>query len=218
MRTLLLMAGVVVLASAWLGPLPALATHSFAAHMGMHMAVVAVAAPLLARAVAGTSLDPARALPWMAAPIVASVVELVVVWGWHAPSMHALARHHTWALALEQGTFLTAGLWLWMAACGGGADERHRTSGAGIVALLLTSMHMTLLGALFALANRPLFPHATPAPGSLTPLDDQHLGGAIMLLVGGVSYLAGGLWLTARVLRAPVTHAPTLLAGSERAS
>ena len=33
-------------------------------------------------------------------------------------------------------------------------------------------------------------------------LHDQHLGGAIMLLVGGVSYLAGGLWLTARALAA----------------
>jgi putative membrane protein len=54
-------------------------------------------------------------------------------------------------------------------------------------------MHMTLLGALFALPPRPLYAHA----GSLA---DQHLGGVIMLLVGGASYLAGGLWLTARVL------------------
>ena len=35
----------------------------------------------------------------------------------------------------------------------------------------------------------------------LTPLEDQHLGGAIMLLVGGVSYLLGGLWLTVGLLR-----------------
>jgi putative membrane protein len=37
---------------------------------------------------------------------------------------------------------------------------------------------------------------------ALPPLDDQHLGGAIMLLVGGVAYLAGGVWLTAGLLRA----------------
>jgi putative membrane protein len=35
----------------------------------------------------------------------------------------------------------------------------------------------------------------------LTALEDQHLGGAIMLLVGGVSYLLGGLWLTMGLLR-----------------
>jgi putative membrane protein len=67
--------------------------------------------------------------------------------------------------------------------------------------LLFTSMHMTLLGALFALANRPLFRHAPESAAVLAALADQHLGGSIMLLVGGVSYLAGGLWLTAVMLR-----------------
>ncbi|MGH9333021.1 MAG: cytochrome c oxidase assembly protein, partial [Vicinamibacteria bacterium] len=35
----------------------------------------------------------------------------------------------------------------------------------------------------------------------LTPLQDQHLGGAIMLLVGGIVYLLGGLGLTVGLLR-----------------
>jgi hypothetical protein len=61
-------------------------------------------------------------------------------------------------------------------------------------------MHMTLLGALLALSPRPLYRHVA-AFGGLSPLQDQHLGGAIMLLVGGASYLLGGLWLTARLLR-----------------
>jgi putative membrane protein len=39
---------------------------------------------------------------------------------------------------------------------------------------------------------------------TLTPLEDQHLGGAIMLLVGGVAYLLGGLWLTGLVLKGRV--------------
>ena len=36
---------------------------------------------------------------------------------------------------------------------------------------------------------------------ALSPLDDQHLGGAIMLLAGGASYLAGGLCLTVTLLQ-----------------
>jgi putative membrane protein len=59
---------------------------------------------------------------------------------------------------------------------------------------------MTLLGALLALTPRPLYQHTGGFSG-LTPLEDQHLGGAIMLLVGGLSYLVGGLGLTARLLR-----------------
>jgi putative membrane protein len=59
---------------------------------------------------------------------------------------------------------------------------------------------MTFLGALLALAPRPLYTHVAQFAG-LTQLEDQHLGGAIMLVVGGVSYLGGGLWLTASLVR-----------------
>src|SRR5690606_32615099 len=101
-----------------------------------------------------------------------------------------------------QGTFLLAGLLVWLSCVGGTAEQRIERRAAGIVALLLTSMHMTLLGALLALAPRPLYDHAAH-DGGLSPLDDQHLGGAIMLVVGGISYLAGGLWLTAGFLLRP---------------
>jgi putative membrane protein len=189
-----------VLASAWLGPLPDLARHSFAAHMTMHIAVVAMAAPLLALAIAGTTVDPVRAIPNVVAPIPASMIELVIVWAWHAPALHHAARHQSAAFVLEQATFVVAGILLWIAAIGGDREQRRLRAGGGIVALLFTSMHMTLLGALFALANRPLFQHAPPALG-LSPVADQQLGGVIMLLIGGASYLLGGLWLTAAMLR-----------------
>jgi putative membrane protein len=57
-------------------------------------------------------------------------------------------------------------------------------------------MHMTLLGALLALAPRPLYhAHASAA------LADQQLGGALMLTVGGVVYLGGGLVLATTLIR-----------------
>jgi putative membrane protein len=193
-----------VLASVWLGPLPDLAQHSFAAHMTRHIAVVAVAAPLIALALSGTAVDPVRAMPRVFAPIPASLIELVIVWAWHVPALHDAARHQSWVRLAEQGSFIGAGVLLWIAAIGGTRDQRRLRAGAGVLALLFTSMHMTLLGALFALANRPLFRHAPDSASLLSPLADQHLGGAIMLLVGGASYLAGGLWLTAVMLRPQV--------------
>jgi putative membrane protein len=139
------------------------------------------------------------------AAIPASMIELVVVWAWHVPALHHVARHDSAALVLEQGSFIAAGVLLWTAAIGGDREQRRVRAGAGIVALLFTSMHMTLLGALFALANRPLFAH--PQTGtSLSAVSDQQLGGVIMLLVGGASYLLGGLQLTAIALRARSTH------------
>jgi putative membrane protein len=124
----------------------------------------------------------------------------VIVWAWHAPALHQAAHHLGWARLLEQGSFLLSGLWLWLSVLGGSPSERMGRSGSGVLALLLTSMHMTLLGALVALPTRPLYAHHGGLLG-LTPLEDQQLGGAIMLLVGGLVYLAGGLWLSARLVR-----------------
>jgi putative membrane protein len=200
MRAFLVTLGVLVLAGVWIGPLRQLAPGPFASHMTMHMGVVAVAAPLIALGVAGGKFDPVRRAPRLFAPIPASVVELVAVWAWHAPALHHVARHSVAGVLVEQATFLGTGLLVWLAALGGDRRARADRTGAGILALLLTSMHMTLLGALLALPPRPLYAHAAEA-GSLTPLEDQHLGGAIMLIAGGVSYLLGGLGLTARLLR-----------------
>ena len=201
----LLAAGLLVLGAAWLGPLPGWSRHAFSAHMLMHMAVVAIAAPLIALGIAGSRADPARRWPAWFAPVVASIVEFVVVWAWHAPALHHAARASAALLALEQASFLAVGLLLWCAAFGGDAGRRRERAAAGIGGLLLTSMHMTLLGVLLAVAGRPLYVHAHAAaatlPFGLAPLQDQHLGGVIMLAIGGSAYLAGALWLLAGLLR-----------------
>lgn len=64
-------------------------------------------------------------------------------------------------------------------------------------------MHMVLLGALLLLAPRALYACAAvcSSAASLTPLGDQQLGGALMLVIGGSAYLAGGLALLSTVLR-----------------
>jgi putative membrane protein len=200
MRRILLILGLCSLVVAWFGPLPHLAERAFAAHMTMHMSVVAVAAPLIAFGTAGGRFDPVREFPLVFAPIPASLLELVVVWAWHAPVLHHAARHTTAGFIAEQGTFLFTGLLVWFSVLGGGTHVAGNRGGAGVAALLLTSMHMTLLGALLALTPRPLYAHAD-ASMSLSALADQQLGGAIMIVVGGLSYLAGGLWLTFGLLR-----------------
>jgi putative membrane protein len=197
----LLALGLLALALAWLGPLPALAPRSFSAHMTMHMGVVAAAAPLVALGIAGGPLDPVRRAPRFFSAIPLSVVELVVVWAWHTPALHQAARGNMRWLIVEQGMFLASALLVWLSAFGGDRSRDSARAGAGVVALLLTSMHMTLLGALLALAPRPLYAHAGSHGPQMQALGDQHLGGTIMLLAGGVAYLAGGLWLSVLLLR-----------------
>jgi putative membrane protein len=212
MRPWLALLGALVLALVWFAPLRALIPGAFSAHMTLHMAVVAVAAPLIALGVAGTRWDPVCRAPWLFPALVASIAELVLVWGWHTPALHRAARESMPAFVLEQASFLLSGLWLWLAVVGGGERSRQRR-GVGVLALLLTSMHMTLLGALLGLPPRPLYGqgHAhhdhTPMTAPLGALADQHLGGAIMILLGGFSYLLGGLWLSVGLVRSQSEHA-----------
>ncbi|QEG16054.1 Cytochrome c oxidase caa3 assembly factor (Caa3_CtaG) [Gimesia maris] len=195
----LFLLGLLSLAVAWSGPLPELAHHAFFAHMTMHMLVVAVAAPLLSLAIAGSRFDPVIKYPVFFAPIPASVAELIIVWAWHAPGLHHLARMTSWGLVAEQGSFLLAGIAVWISAFGGTSPRSRSRSAAGVIGLLLTSMHMTLLGALLALAPRSVYAHHQGF-STMSALQDQHLGGAIMLVVGGIVYLSGGLWLTVDLL------------------
>ncbi|MEF3075755.1 cytochrome c oxidase assembly protein [Methylobacter sp. Wu1] len=185
-------AGVAVLAAAWA---TAASGHGMTAHMAAHMAAVAVAAPLMALGLAGTRADPASRWPRVVAPLPMSLIELLVVWGWHWPAARAFSAGSATGLALEQTMFLAAGLLLWSACL--------ETRAAGIVALLLTTMHMTLLGTLITLAPRTLFGTAgfTGFGITLSPAADQQLGGVIMLLVGAGSYLFGGLALLFGLLR-----------------
>lgn len=191
-------AGLGVLAAVWLGPLPGLASELFAAHMAMHIAVVCVAAPLIAVGLGGSRFDPVESWPVVFSPLTASLIELVVVWGWHAPGPHEAARSEPLVLAVEQTTFLVAGLLLWVAVLGGDRDTRRERAGVGILGLLMTSMHMTLLGVLLTLSPRVLYGHAAE---SAAELDDQRLGGLMMLIGGGTVYLIGGLMLLGWLLR-----------------
>ncbi|RYE54929.1 MAG: cytochrome c oxidase assembly protein, partial [Hyphomicrobiales bacterium] len=81
-------AGSLVLLAAWAGPLPQLVPSSFAAHMALHMSVVGVGVPLLAAGIAPALAGRGAMKSQLALPIIVSLLDLVVVWGWHAPALH----------------------------------------------------------------------------------------------------------------------------------
>ncbi len=198
-RAGLVAAAVALLALAWTGPRSADAALSFTAHMARHMLLVTLVPVLLVLGVAGTRADPTTRAPGLFSPLVASLADLVVVWVWHMPALHHAARLH-WAAALgEQGSFLLAGLWLWAAVLGGGPARQVAVAGQSIVALVLTFAHMTMLGALLALAPRALFTH--PGAGLSLALADQQAGGALMLAVSAAAYVGAGVWLGRHLLR-----------------
>lgn len=193
-----LAAGLLVLALLWLGPLPALSRRAFSAHMLLHLGVAVVAAPLLALGLNRTryGFTPARG-PLLPA-LLASAVEMAVVWGWHLPALHEAAALDGRAFAAQQASFLAAGLAIWMVSLAGGS---RAAAGTGMLAMLLTFMHMAMLGVLLAAAPSLLYaPELCLGTFGLDPLADQRLGGALMAVGGGLPYLIGATLLAHRFI------------------
>ena len=176
--------GLGLLAALWLLPLGHWLGADFPHHMLRHMGLVTVVAPLL---VLGF---PTATAPFALTPLLGAVVEFAVVWGWHLPALHGWADGGWLGLILEQSSFALAGLLVWAGCLRGDA-----LAGAG--GLLLTSMHMTLLGALIILAPRDLYAEIC---GRAADLSAQQLGGLLMLGIGTPVYLIAGLGLVAQAL------------------
>jgi putative membrane protein len=198
MRHLALIAGILLLAVIWFGPLLNEWRESFASHMLAHMGVIAVAAPLIALGLP-VKWRPGPSMP-VALPVIASVLELFTVWAWHAPMLRAASKASLAMTAFEQVSFLAVGVLLWWSSFGAPGSRSHAAAGA--IALLLTSIHMTLLGALLALSPRSLYgsENVTCFGLILDAGEDQQFGGVIMLLVGAIIYLTGGVFLISRLL------------------
>ncbi|MFN3208071.1 MAG: cytochrome c oxidase assembly protein [Roseovarius sp.] len=161
----------------WLDPFPA--------HMLRHMGLVACVAPLMVLAWPGVSRR-------LAVPVLlGAAVEFVIVWAWHLPQLHGFAQLNLGGRVLEQAAFLAAGLAVWA----GALHVREPLVGAG--GLFLTSMHMTLLGAILILAPGDLYAEIC---GRAPDLSGQQLGGILMLSIGTPIYLVGALMLAARVI------------------
>ncbi|WP_299842481.1 cytochrome c oxidase assembly protein [uncultured Jannaschia sp.] len=177
--------GTAVLAALWVLPLDLLIGRAFPVHMLRHMGLVAVAAPLLVLGL------PRLTALFGGAPLLAAAAEFAVVWGWHLPLLHGWARTTHLGFAAEQASFLLVGLAVWA-----GALTAPPLAGAGV--LLLTSMHMTALGALLTLAQTDVyFEICRTAPD----LIGQQAGGLLMLVIGTPIYLLAGLARVAGTLR-----------------
>ncbi|UWQ22951.1 cytochrome c oxidase assembly protein [Jannaschia sp. W003] len=171
MRVALATLGAAIALALWLAPF-----HGFEAHMLRHAALVSVVPALVALALPGT---------WAPPVALAAGLEFAAAWGWHLPGAHAATMASPALRALEQATFLGAGLLVWWSAY----TARPL---AGTAALLGTMVHMTMLGAAILLAPRVLYPGAT--------LDAQAVGAMLMLATVTPCYLAGGLLLARRAL------------------
>ena len=179
-------AGWGVAALCLISPLCALSVSLFAARVGQHMILAAVAAPLIALGLPRLQLLGGGAL-------LATATFGAMLWFWHAPGPYAATFDGPVVYWLMHLTLFGAAVWLWAEVLA----ARHGRLGDAFIALAVTGLQMGVLGAVLTFAPRSLYSiHAlTTAAWGITPLQDQQLGGVIMWVPAGV-IIVGALVVT----------------------
>jgi putative membrane protein len=194
-----LVVGVSVLAALWLGPLVPLSRIAFSPHMLLHLGVVVVCAPLIAFGLAARRSPMVGFGNALSLSLLAALFEMAAVWGWHIPLLHDAADRDWGLFVLEQASFLIAGLGVWTVTFSARSRE---TAPAVAFALFLTFVHMTMFGMVLTLAPKLLYdPNICRGAFGLDRLEDQHFGGVLMAVGGGLPYLIGTGWAVSKVLR-----------------
>jgi putative membrane protein len=206
--------GWLVLTLALVSPLHPLGEVLFSAHMVQHELMMVVAAPLL---VLGRPLVPfvwavpqswrksagdLTRRPWLrrcwatvTRPSMAWALHAAAIWAWHAPALYDATLDNAFIHTLQHVSFLFTALLFWWSVLRGARVSR----GVAVASVFTTMLHTSALGVILAFTNSMWYPAyaATTAVWGMTPIEDQQLGGLVMWIPGGVSYLIATLFLVA---------------------
>ena len=182
-----------------------------------HGVVILVAAPLLAYSRPGAAFLWSAPLVWrkrtgavlnltlvrlsrttLQHPILATTLQALALWAWHAPPLYVWALKDPAAHRLEHlSLFLTALLFWWMLfRWGVGSGSKGSNPLVAIGCLFLTMMQSGALGALLTFSPGIWYPdqEKVAADFGLTPLQDQQMAGLIMWAPMGLVYTAAALY------------------------
>jgi lanthanide-dependent methanol dehydrogenase len=217
-RVLAFIAGWAILGIALATPLHGLGQRALAWHMAQHVLLMALAAPLLVwsrpahvllrglpvigrRAGIGLMRRIMPALDLCTGVLIAAALHAVVVWTWHVPRLYTIGVRNAAVHDVQHITMLIAALLFWasvLAAVG----MRQRT-GAAVLSLFVTTLHLSLLAVLMTFARAPWYEAYRTNPGAL---EDQQLAGLLMWIPGALPYVGVALalvWLLLSASGAP---------------
>jgi putative membrane protein len=197
-RLVLYALGLATIVAALLSPLDDLAAARFSAHMGQHLLLTMMAAPLLLLGnplplvlwglpphpvATGGAAPAARAAPRRSGLPVAGLLHVTTVWIWHLPFLYDAAVEHEFVHAVEHATFFATAILFWWPIIEPAPRLRPRPHpGFQILYLLVATAQSTALGMLLAVPERALYPHYVrrAVTVGISAVDDQMLGGGLM--------------------------------------
>ena len=197
--------GIVLLLAALVSPLHALGEQLFSFHMLQHVVLGDLAPLALLAGLTGPILRPALAflqrLRFLAHPLVALPLWAVDLYAWHLPYLYDAAVRHSSVHALEHVCFFTGGVIMWLPVLETLPAPEWFGTGAKLGYIAVVRAVETVLGNIFFWAGAtfyPVYEHRQRLWG-LSPLADQGLAGAVMMIEGSIVTLVALAWLFLRM-------------------
>ena len=198
-RRILFFSALLVIFASLNGPVHDLSdTYLFSAHMVQHLMLTMLMPPLLIAGVPGWMLRPLlrnRAISSVARivtrPIACFAIFNVVIAMWHIPTFYNAAMDNHNIHILEHLMFMAAAVLMWWPLLSP-LPELPRLSYPGqMLYCFLMILPMSIVAVYISMADQVLYPAYAAAPRitSLSPLEDQLLGGLIMWVPGGMIFM-----------------------------
>jgi putative membrane protein len=198
--------GMALVVIATVGPLDHLADDFVFGHMIEHTVLFDEAALLLAIGLTGPVLAPIlskpgiRRLQVLMHPVVAVVLWLAVMYGWHLPPLYQAAEESELIHLLEHACFLAAGTVMWLALIGPFPKPEWFGNGARVIYAGTVHFSSMALANVLMWSGAVLYPFyvASDRAHGIAPLDDQSIAGAVLMIQGGLLMLGVFFWVLLR--------------------
>ncbi len=204
-RIALFATGIGLLLVALVSPIHGLGEQLFSFHMLQHVLLGDLAPLALLGGLTGPILRPVltvlHRLRFLAHPLVALPLWAGNLYAWHLPFLYDAAVRHDSVHALEHLCFFTGGLIMWLPVLETLPAPEWFGTGAKLGYVVVVRVVETVLGNVFFWAGKvfyPVYEHEGRLWG-LSPLHDQGIAGAVMMIEGSVVTLAALAWLFLRM-------------------
>jgi cytochrome c oxidase assembly factor CtaG len=178
-------------------------------HMVEHLLLGDIAALLIVLGLTGPVIAPILRvrlfdrLRVLAHPAIAFPLWALDMYVWHLPVLYQAALRHSAIHALQHGMFLALGINMWMCLFGALPMPRWFGSLGKLIYIVSVRLAGTVLGNIFLWSGTVFYPFYLHGDASfhISPLADQNVAGAIMMVEESFLTLALFCWLFLRAAK-----------------
>ncbi len=201
--------GLAVILLALLSPIGRISDDLLSVHMVEHLLmgdigalllVVGLTAPLIAPLLRIRAIDRLRVL---ANPLVALPLWMIDLYTWHLPVLYQAALRHQGIHALQHACFIAFGMNMWMCLFGPLPMPAWFGNLQKLGYIIAVRLAGAVLGNVFLWSGTVFYPYYAKGEAywHVSPLTDQNLAGAIMMIEGSILTICLFAWLFLKTAR-----------------